>query len=242
MTSCSFCLIISKLNMNVFQQVQQGAPGEGPPQKLIHKAFPTISDESPTNFRQDLHSLITLISWERKSFGQFPTTPGKFPAQNQDNFCDSPFSGGDQMHLPKIACWGSCFGKLAAIGSCGWNRLLGVAREQTIFYMLRFCERIGDTDRWQIKLLGLRQWRGNLAGNFGLKIQTPFISASLDCPSRSQQTGIYPYPLGAGSARPNPKMGAPDPENPLFPGFSVLRAGIETMVSDHGLGRGQTMG
>ena len=33
--------------------------------------------------------------------------------------------------------------------------------------------------------------------------------------------GSTPHPLGAGSARPNPKMGAP---------------GIETMVSDHGVG------
>ena len=31
-----------------------------------------------------------------------------------------------------------------------------------------------------------------------------------------QQTGVYPYPLGAGSARPNPKMGAPDPEKPFI--------------------------
>ena len=43
---------------------------------------------------------------------------------------------------------------------------------------------------------------------------------------------VYPYPLGAGSARPNPKMGAPDPENPLFLGFSVTQRGIETMVSE----------
>ena len=41
-----------------------------------------------------------------------------------------------------------------------------------------------------------------------------------------QQKRVYPYPLGAGSARPNPKMGAPDPENPLFLGFSVLRGGL----------------
>ena len=41
-----------------------------------------------------------------------------------------------------------------------------------------------------------------------------------------QQTRVYPYPLGAGSARPNPKMGAPDPEKPLFLGFSVLRPGL----------------
>ena len=52
----------------------------------------------------------------------------------------------------------------------------------------------------------------------------------------NQQPGIYPYPLGAGSARPNPKMGAPDQENPLFLGFSVLRGGLrpwsQTVVSE----------
>ena len=57
-----------------------------------------------------------------------------------------------------------------------------------------------------------------------------------------QQTRVYPYPLGAGSARPNPKMGAPDPESPLFLGGLYAQRGIETMVSDHGLGRGQTLG
>ena len=56
-----------------------------------------------------------------------------------------------------------------------------------------------------------------------------------------QQTSVYPYPLGAGSARPNPKMGAPDPEPFISRAFCAER-GIETMVSDHGLGRGQTMG
>ena len=52
----------------------------------------------------------------------------------------------------------------------------------------------------------------------------------------AQQTSVYPYPLGAGSARPNPKMGAPDPENPLFLGFSALGGGLrpwsQTMVSE----------
>ena len=51
-----------------------------------------------------------------------------------------------------------------------------------------------------------------------------------------QQTGVYPCPLSAGSARPNPKMGAPDPENPLLLGFSVLGEGLrpwsQTMVSE----------
>ena len=50
-----------------------------------------------------------------------------------------------------------------------------------------------------------------------------------------------PLPLGrgAGSARPNPKMGAPDPGNPLFPGFSALRGGLRPWSRkgpDHGVG------
>ena len=53
---------------------------------------------------------------------------------------------------------------------------------------------------------------------------------------------VYTYPLGAGPARPNPKMGAPDQKNLLFLRFSVHRWGIETMVSDLCLNRGQTMG
>ena len=59
---------------------------------------------------------------------------------------------------------------------------------------------------------------------------------SLSSAAIYRQTRVYPYPLGAGSARPNPKMGAPDPENPLFPGFSVLRRELrpwsQTMVSE----------
>ena len=56
----------------------------------------------------------------------------------------------------------------------------------------------------------------------------------------SPQTRVYPFAFGAGSARPNPRNGAPQTENP----HRVYRAqrGIGTMVSDHGLGRGQTMG
>ena len=54
-----------------------------------------------------------------------------------------------------------------------------------------------------------------------------------------QQTRVYPHPLVAGAARPNPKMGAPDPENPLFLGFSVLRGGPRPWSRkgpDHGVG------
>ena len=63
----------------------------------------------------------------------------------------------------------------------------------------------------------------------------PF-AAPLARPDFVQQTRVYPYPLVAGSARPNPKMGAPDPENPLLKGFSVpgegLRPWSQTMVSE----------
>ena len=52
----------------------------------------------------------------------------------------------------------------------------------------------------------------------------------------SQKKRVYPYPLGAGSARPNPKMGAADQESPLFLGFSVLSRGLrpwsQTMVAE----------
>ena len=50
--------------------------------------------------------------------------------------------------------------------------------------------------------------------------------------------GSTPTPLVAGSARPNPKMGAPDPEKPSFLGVFYAQRGIETVVS----GGGQTMG
>ena len=62
---------------------------------------------------------------------------------------------------------------------------------------------------------------------------TPILEAQTYLPKSpkfSNKTRVRPYPLGAGSARPNPKMGAPDPENPLFLGFFCAQRGIETMV------------
>ena len=65
-----------------------------------------------------------------------------------------------------------------------------------------------------------------------LSTNVPGIFASIKV---SANRGL-PLPLGRGSARPNPKMGAPDPENPLFLGFSVLIGGLrpwsQTMVSE----------
>ena len=54
----------------------------------------------------------------------------------------------------------------------------------------------------------------------------PFPTALL---SNNQHTGVgvYPYPLDeGGSARPDPKKGAPEAENPSCIGFTVLRGGL----------------
>ena len=67
----------------------------------------------------------------------------------------------------------------------------------------------------------------------------PLQPQKIPNPPKTQQTRVYPYLLGAGSARPNPKMGAPGPENPLFLGFSVLRGGLRPWSRkgrDHGVG------
>ena len=56
-------------------------------------------------------------------------------------------------------------------------------------------------------------FRELFCNNFGRDgIEKLRISRVID--SFSQQTGVYPYPLSAGSARPNPKMGAPVTEHP----------------------------
>ena len=52
--------------------------------------------------------------------------------------------------------------------------------------------------------------------NFGLNVRPKPPPKILKLPGGNQQTRVYPHPLGAGSARPNPKMGAPDPENLYF--------------------------
>ena len=58
-----------------------------------------------------------------------------------------------------------------------------------------------------------------------------------------QQIEVYPYPLGAGSARPNSKEGAQDTEK-IHRAYGIYsaRGGTETMVSDHVLRMGQTIG
>ena len=51
-----------------------------------------------------------------------------------------------------------------------------------------------------------------------------------------------PLPLGRGVCETKSKNGRSTPENPLFLGFSVLRAGLRPWSQSRGLGRGQTMG
>ena len=75
-------------------------------------------------------------------------------------------------------------------------------------------------------------------------LSPPFFS-----PNQNSANRGLPLPLGRGIwKRPNPKkkMGAPDPENPLFLGFSVLKGGLrpwsQTMILEGArpLGRGRS--
>ena len=65
-------------------------------------------------------------------------------------------------------------------------------------------------------------------------------------PHKNRQTGVYPYPLGVGSATPSPKKGAPETKNPSCIAFTVLRGGLgpwsQTMVSERARpwGRGRS--
>ena len=100
-------------------------------------------------------------------------------------------------------------------------------------------------NREMLQILGFRApGKANLPGTLGphcLDLVPTFragcfLKSTVPAFSSFSETRVYPYPLGAGSARPNPKMGAPDPEKPLFLGFSVLRGGLrpwsQTMVSE----------
>ena len=90
-----------------------------------------------------------------------------------------------------------------------------------------------------------KKWKRMKTDENGRKRKQGMITATFHAATITVNKG-YPYPLGAGSARPNPKMGAPDPENPLFLGFSGLGGGLrpwsQTMVSEGGRpwGRGRS--
>ena len=51
-----------------------------------------------------------------------------------------------------------------------------------------------------------------------------------------------PLPLGRGVCETKSKNGPARPRKPFFSKVFCAQRGIETMVSDHGLRRGQTMG
>ena len=51
-----------------------------------------------------------------------------------------------------------------------------------------------------------------------------------------------PPPLGRGVCETKSKNGCPRPRKPFISRVFCAQRGIETMVSDHGLERGQTMG
>ena len=58
----------------------------------------------------------------------------------------------------------------------------------------------------------------------------------------SANKGLPRTPLGAGVCETKSKNGRPRPRKPFISSVVCAQRGIETMVSDHGLGRGQTMG
>ena len=59
--------------------------------------------------------------------------------------------------------------------------------------------------------------------------------------SKSANQGL-PLPLGRGVCENKSKKGRARPRKPFISRVFSAQRGIETMVSDHGLGKGQTMG
>ena len=66
----------------------------------------------------------------------------------------------------------------------------------------------------------------------GILYAPPFYSAN---------KGL-PLPLGRGVCETKSKNGRSRPRKPFISRVFCAQRGVETMVSDHGLGRGQTMG
>ena len=67
-----------------------------------------------------------------------------------------------------------------------------------------------------------------------------FLSMTVVC-SASANKGL-PLPLGRGVCETKSKNGRSRPRKPFISRVFCAQRGAETMVSDHGLGRGQTMG
>ena len=83
--------------------------------------------------------------------------------------------------------------------------------------------------------ISLRQRDSREAPHFEPRVQIGNLNGGLG----NQQPMVYPYPLGAGSARPNPKEGPPETENPLFIGFTALGGRLRPWSRkgpDHGIG------
>ena len=77
-----------------------------------------------------------------------------------------------------------------------------------------------------------------------LKLPPPFsehCSKFLAHQKFSANKGLPP-PLGRGVCETKSKNGRRRPRNPFISSVSCAQRGFESMVSDHGLGRGQTMG
>ena len=80
---------------------------------------------------------------------------------------------------------------------------------------------------------------------FGGKIrsaETVYLSSSASLLEHVQQTRVYPYPLGRRvcETKTKSKNGRSRPRKPFISRVFFAQRGVETMVSDHGLGRGHS--
>ena len=73
------------------------------------------------------------------------------------------------------------------------------------------------------------------------EVQNPFRHTSVFKTRVSANKGL-PLPLGRGVCETKSKNGHSRPRKPFVSRVFCAQRGVETMVSDHGLGRGQTMG
>ena len=76
----------------------------------------------------------------------------------------------------------------------------------------------------------------------GMLICRPVTSQPLIFLQKESANKVLPLPLGRGACETKSKNGRSRPRKLFISRVFCAGRGIETMVSDHGLGRGQTMG
>ena len=97
-----------------------------------------------------------------------------------------------------------------------------------------FCEKMGEIHELFVLALSLVWFAAG-------RLLITFVGKKWPEKSSSANRGL-PLPLGRGVCETKSKNGRSRPRKPLISRVFCAQRGIETMVSDHGLGRGQTMG